>query len=459
MTPQELKNSIIRCAIQGKLVEQRSEEGTAKELLDKHNISFVTGHDSFDIPDTWCWVLLQDIATFLYGFPFNSEQFNDTRIGMPIIRIRDIINGYSKTYSDEECDERYRIKRGDMLIGMDGNFQVSFWNSEDGWLNQRVCKISTVDTILNQSFLFYYLPIVLAEINGTVSFSTVKHLSAKILNAMAIPVPPLAEQKRIVAKIEELLPLIDRYEEAWTKLEDFNKRFPGDMQRSILQMAIQGKLVEQHPEEGTGEELYKQIQAEKAKLIKAGKLKKEKPLPEITEDAIPFDIPDNWKWVPLGFLADINGGYAFKSIAYSPDGVRVVRISDFNENGFLDSKIVRHPYSAEYKPFLLEEKNILLCMTGGTVGKSYLVKKLNEIMMVNQRVATIKIKVAMPEYINYNILAPIIQAIIQHSKNSTNDNISMETIKTFPIPLPPLAEQKRIVAKIEEVLPLCEMLK
>ena len=109
-----------------------------------------------------------------------------------------------------------------------------------------------------------------------------------------LPLPPLAEQKRIVAKIEELLPYIDRYEQAWSRLEDFNRRFPVDMQKSILQMAIQGKLVEQRPEEGTGEELYQQIQQEKQRLIKAGTIKKEKPLPEITEDEIPFDIPESW---------------------------------------------------------------------------------------------------------------------------------------------------------------------
>ena len=119
---------------------------------------------------------------------------------------------------------------------------------------------------------------------------------------MLIPLPPLAEQKRIVAKIEELLPYLDRYEKAWNRLEDFNRRFPADMQKSILQMAIQGKLVEQRPEEGTGEELYRQIQAEKQALIKAGKIKKEKPLPEIAEDEVPFEIPEGWKWVRLGML-------------------------------------------------------------------------------------------------------------------------------------------------------------
>ena len=106
-----------------------------------------------------------------------------------------------------------------------------------------------------------------------------------------VPVPPFEEQHRIVAKIEEILPYIDQYDKAYTKLETFNKKFPEDMKKSILQMAMQGKLVEQRPEEGTADELYEQIVAEKAQLIKEGKIKKEKPLPEITEDEIPFEIP------------------------------------------------------------------------------------------------------------------------------------------------------------------------
>ena len=123
---------------------------------------------------------------------------------------------------------------------------------------------------------------------------------------MILPLPPLAEQKRIVAKLEDLLPLIDRYEKAWSRLEEFNRRFPADMQKSLLQMAIQGKLVEQRPEEGTGEELYRQIQAEKQKLICEGKIKKEKPLPEIAEDEVPFEIPESWKWVRVAQVVTLN---------------------------------------------------------------------------------------------------------------------------------------------------------
>ena len=138
-----------------------------------------------------------------------------------------------------------------------------------------------------------------------------------------------------MAKIEELLPYIDRYEQAWSKLEEFNKRFPVDMQKSILQMAIQGKLVEQRPEDGTGEELYQQIQAEKQALIKAGTIKKQKPLPEIEEDEILFDIPKTWKWIKLGDVVSVLGGKripAGRKLTTDNTGHKYIRVSDM-KNG------------------------------------------------------------------------------------------------------------------------------
>lgn len=246
-----------------------------------------------------------------------------------------------------------------------------------------------------------------------------------------------------------------------------------DLKNSILQLAVEGKLLSRkevaealETTEGpkTGAELLEQIKAQKARLIAEGKIKKDttkagasgRALAEITEDEIPFDIPENW--CRLGEICNVNGGYAFKSTGYTQTGVRVIRISDFNENGFVNTKTVYHPYFDELEPYILEKKNILLCMTGGTVGKSYFVTDLPEKMVVNQRVATIKILKCIEEYINIVILNPFVQKIINKSKNSTNDNISMDLIKSLPIPLPPLAEQKVIVAKIEELLPLCKKL-
>ena len=139
-----------------------------------------------------------------------------------------------------------------------------------------------------------------------------------------------------------------------------------DLKNSILQLAIQGKLVAQNENDEPAEILYAKIQAEKQKLIKDGKIKKDKPLPPISEDEIPFPIPPTWKWVRLGEIANINGGYAFKSTLYKDRGIRVIRISDFDEQGFKNDKIVRYEYSSELEQYLIENNNIIMAMTGGT---------------------------------------------------------------------------------------------
>ena len=184
-----------------------------------------------------------------------------------------------------------------------------------------------------------------------------------------------------------------------------------------------------------------------------------KELSEITEDEMPFDIPENWCWCRLGEISIFNGGYAFKSENYvsQTNGVRVLRISDFDENGIKEKNPVYYPYNSEMENYKLSVNDIIICMTGGTVGKSYLVKVLSEEMYVNQRVADIKCSGLVDvDYIYSVILSHHIQLSIQENKNSTNDNISAELIKKFLIPLPPLAEQKRIVAAIEKFMPLIE---
>ena len=162
--------------------------------------------------DTTEWIEenLGKIADFLYGFPFQANMFNEEKNGKPIIRIRNIVPSWTRTYSTEICDEKYLITKGDMLVGMDGNFNVRFWKGEDAYLNQRVCRITAHVGKLHQKYLYYYLPVYLQELEENVSRTTVGHLSDKHLRNMPIPLPPLAEQQRIVAKIEELFAEIDK---------------------------------------------------------------------------------------------------------------------------------------------------------------------------------------------------------------------------------------------------------
>ena len=299
---------------------------------------------------------------------------------------------------------------------------------------------------------------------GLINGIAVPKLNQENMNSILIPVPPLAEQKRIVAKIEELLPLIDRYEQAWNRLEDLNKRFPMDLQKSILQLAIQGKLVPQRPEEGTGEELYQQIQAEKQALIKAGKLKKEKPLPEITEEEIPFEIPESWKWIRLGAITElVTSGSRDWAQYYAESGDIFLRMGNLSRNSFnlrLDKiQHVRLPENAEGQRTALQAGDLLFSITGevGTLG---LIPEDFSKAYINQHTAMIRFLSSIRNrYVPYLLLTDYAHKYYNGNQHGIKNSFRLDTILLMPIPFPPLSEQKRIIAMLEKLLPLCERMK
>ena len=287
------------------------------------------------------------------------------------------------------------------------------------------------------------------------------HISNEKLSSILLPLPPLAEQKRIVAKIEELLPLVERYEKAWSKLKDFNKRFPVDMQKSLLQMAIQGKLVDQRPEEGTGEELYRQIQAEKQRLIKSGKIKKEKPLPAITEAEIPFDIPDSWKWVRLQNIVSVLGDGIHGTPVFDEAGEYYFVNGNNLVNGSIVVKVDTKKVSAgEYDKYKkpLDENSILISING-TIGNYAFYA--GEPIILGKSACYFSVLIGVDKKYILHLLNTkfFTDYAVKEATQTTIKNVSLKAMRMFPIPLPPLAEQKRIVAKLEELLPLCERLK
>ena len=291
------------------------------------------------------------------------------------------------------------------------------------------------------------------QIKSNSGGTTVGTLTMVRMVEYLMPLPPLDEQKRIVAKIEELLPMIDRYEQAWSKLEEFNKRFPVDMQKSILQMAIQGKLVPQLPEEGTGEELFQRIQAEKQALIKSDKIKKEKPLPEIAEDEVPFDIPESWKWVRWGDLSQ-SIQYGYNAPAQEKGRIKMVRISDIQDGKVLWDTV---PYcdikEDEIPTYMLGANDILFARTGGTVGKSYLVKEVpEEAIYAGYLIRTQYSSLLCPEYMKYFMESSLYWKQLQNGTIATaQPNCNGKTLGKMLLPIPPLAEQERIVNKINEI--------
>lgn len=425
----------------------------------------------FEIPESWKWVRVGEIFAHNTGKAMNSSAKKVDKPGR-IKRFITTSNLYWNSFdfssvkemffSDDEL-ERCTVTKGDLLMCEGGAYygRTAIWNYDyDICFQNHVHRLRPYKAIELRFFynLFYfYKSMNMMNAKGT----AMPGLSSQTLHQMVVPLPSLAEQKRIVAKIEELLPLVDRYAAAYEKLEQFNAKFPEDMKKSILQYAIQGKLVEQRAEEGTGEELYQQIQTEKQHLIAEKKIKKEKPLAEISEDEIPFDIPESWKWVRWGNLS-FSIQYGYNAPAKQAGRIKMVRISDIQNGKVIwDSVPFCDIRDEDLSTYLLAENDILFARTGGTVGKSYIVKEIpEEAIYAGYLIRTRYSDMLCPEYLYYFMQTHLYWIQLRNGTIATaQPNCNGQTLSKMILPLPPLAEQKRIVAKIEELLPLCERLK
>ena len=493
MNAQDLKNSILQLAVQGKLVEQRAEEGTARELLEQIKLEKeqlikdkkikkskplpeITEEEiPFEIPESWEWVRLGELGEIIGGGTpkTSTPEFWDGDIAwLTPADMKNIKGKYASagarnlTQLGLNKSSARLMPAGTVLYS--SRAPIGYIAIAENYISTNQGFKSLVPVNIEISDYIYYC--LISRTNNIVSRAsgtTFKEISGTEFGLTVVPIPPIEEQHRIVVKIEEILPYIDQYDKAYTKLESFNKKFPEDMKKSILQMAMQGKLVEQRPEEGTADELYEQIVAEKAKLIKEGKIKKEKPLPEITEDEIPFEIPSSWRWVRLGEITILQNGD--RSSKYPVE-------SDYVENGipFFGAKDMGEKYlSYDNVRYISQEKfNALgngklkdedfVCLLRGSVGKVAIFKSdetHDTGFICAQMVILSSICKDSVEYLYSVLKSPYYFEIIKLKTTGTAvKQLPAKELGNVIMPLPPLEEQKRIVAKIEELLPYCNQL-
>ena len=484
MTPQELKNSILQLAIQGKLVPQRPEEGNAEELYkqiqaekqklikegkikkEKPLPAITDDEKPFEIPESWKWVRLKEIV-YNHGQITPLTKFSYIDIGS-IDNIKNRLNNDDNILEPKNAPSRARkiVKIGDILYStvrpylhniciIDRNFKYVPIASTG------FAVMSCYSGVYNK-YLFHYLlsPAFDSYANNNKNSKGVAYpaINDTRLYVGIVPLPPLAEQKRIVAKIEELLPYVERYETAYNKLQQLNNRFPDDLQKSVLQLAIQGRLVPQCAKEGNAEELYKQIQAEKQKLIKEGKIKKEKLLPPITDDEKPFEIPDSWKWVRLGEIGFTQTGNTPSKTCVEYFGTDI----PFINPGDITNNIINYSnkgLSTKGKSVArtCDKNTILQVCIGGSIGKSAIVDRE---VTFNQQINSIYPILVYHNYLHKVISSAFFISIMKEKAGGTaTPIINRSTWNTLLVSLPPLAEQKRIVTKLEEILPLCNKLK
>jgi type I restriction enzyme S subunit len=506
-----LRRFILDLAVRGKLVPQDPQDEPASELLKriaKEKARLVKAGKfrepnsairikrealGFSPPEHWGWASLIEIARPSYGFAFSSDRFNTAKRGMPLIRIRDISSTDTEAYFEGEYDPAYLVTAGDYLVGMDGDFKLRRWGGGSGLLNQRVMRINDWRCGINPEFVKLPLQSILDQLHGQTSLTTVKHLSAKQVNGIDIPLPPLAEQHRIVAKVDELMALCDQLEAARQERESRRDRlavarlarlnapdpetFQSDarftlnalpaltsrpnqikqLRQTILNLAVRGKLVPQDPQDEPASELLKRIIREKTRSIG-----RNKSLPEIQDSEKAFDMPAGWCWLRMGNVFSIRTGFAFKSSTYTETGTLIFRVTNFDRDGKFDlSNAVFFPtekIDSKISGFSMKSGEIIMVMVGGTIGKTTVVDETILPALLNQNMWRIRsFGGILPSKFEYLLIKNINQSI-QGLTQSTHGHFAMSDYEKRVFALPPLAEQHRIVAKVEELMALCERL-
>lgn len=488
MTAQELKNSILQLAVQGKLVPQDKNDEPTSELLKRiqvekaklikegkikkeKNLPPIAEEElPFDIPESWEWLKLGEIVQIISGTSYKSHDV--VKDGLRILRGGNLQNTQVKYAEDDVflpitfLDEEKTIKENDILIVASTGSKTVI--GKPGFIFQTDPKtqigafLRIVRPISN--LIAPYIRVIFSSeyyrnhIRNQVQGMNINNVKEEHLSEFLIPFPPLAEQQRIVDKIEELLPLVEEYGKAETRLKELNADFPDMLRKSILQQAVQGKLTERNPEDEPASELLQRIQAEKAQLIKDGKLKKEKPLPPITEEEIPFDIPDTWEWVRLGDLGETQTGttpstknkdFFGKDIPFiKPADIYFSRINYENEGlSVLGSKQSR----------IIKSNSVMMVCIGGSIGKAYYNEKD---VCCNQQINTITPLYCDVKYIWLTMSSSYFYKFLCEKATGTAMPIINKNLwSSILLPIPPLEEQNRIVARVEELLALCDQLK
>lgn len=500
MTAQDLKNSILQLAVQGKLVSQDPSDEPTSELLErikryretaikkgtlsidkKHTADPILENDiPYDLPNSWKWVRFADIVTFNSGkTPARQETTNWSNGVCPWVSIADMVaDGITvdtkEMVSEKAISESFSGKIspvGTMIMSFKltiGKMSILGINAVH---NEAIISIfptvESKDEDVIKAYLFKILPLI-AITGDSKNAVKGKTLNATSISNLMIPLPPLAEQERIVAKIEELLSLVENYGEAEERLKVLNAEFPDKLRKSILQQAVQGKLTECDPADEPASELLKRIRAEKTKLIAEGKVYREKELKSISYDEIPFDIPDEWEWCKLGELTRLitkGSSPSWQGVSYTTEEKGILFVTSENvgvESMLLEKrKYVETKFNDMHPSSILQKGDLLTNIVGASIGRTALFDEEIENANINQAVCIIRlVNNCLTDYLlMYLNSATAIQIMTNKSVDSARANLSLTSVTNLMVPLPPLAEQKRIVARVEELFAVCDGLK
>lgn len=462
-----LRKKVIDLAIQGKLTEQLPSDGDAETLYaqildhksqlikegkikkDKALPDIAADEIPFEVPKNWKWVRIGEISAIVSkGTTPRGGNVAYLDSGIGFLRVENLV-GYDKIdksslkYIDEETHngflKRSILEAGDILISIAGTLGRTGLVREDDLplnTNQAIAFIRLVNkSKVDGEYIAYILNAltVQKELGNRKVAMAIPNLSLEVISKAIIPLPPLEEQKRIVDVLRHSFVILD-------EIDSLQAKYSNDLavlKSKIIDAGIQGKLTEQLPEDGDAETLYTQIQEEKEKLIKEGKIKKEKPLADITADEIPFEIPKNWKWVRIGQVFSLQAGKNKVSADIHSEPDEKYKYPCYGGNGlrgYVDESNV-------------SGKHILIGRQGALCGNINIAE--NDFWATEHAVVVYKFANIVVDCYEYMFRALNLN---QYATSVAQPGLSVGNIEKVLIPLPPIAEQKRIAKKIEELM-------
>lgn len=457
------KICILSVAFKGALCNCEDQHAQSAEIADIHrkNKKYVPVDDDeklIDAPEHWVWTRL-GYVTGNHGQTTPTETFSYIDVGTMDNKNQRLPN-HENLVEAKDAPSRAKkiVEKGDVLYSTVRPYLHNICIVDKDFTKKPIastafCVMAANKKVLNNKFLFYWL--LTAEFdrfsNGNPSKGTLyPAIGEKDLLNGVIPLPPLKEQEEIVKIIEDAFNALEQLEVAQLKYASDLEILKG----KLIDAGIRGKLTEQLHEDGDAEDLYNQIQDEKKRLIKEGKIKKGKTIPKITEKEIPFEIPGNWKWVRWGELSN-SIQYGYNAPAKSEGSIKMVRISDIHDN---EVDWERVPYcdieDNEIESYQLRENDILFARTGGTVGKSYIVQDICEkAVFAGYLIRSSYSMKLYPMYIKFFMESSLYWKQLYNGTIATaQPNCNGKTLSKMVLPLPPAKEQKRIVERLEALM-------
>ena len=453
------------------------------EKIGKNDPVCIADEVPFEIPESWEWVKLKDIVikevkrgkSPTYANSGNvlvfAQKCNTKAGSIDLSLAKHLDLKVFTKYPDEEY-----MQDNDIVVNSTGNGtlgRIGVFRDSDRIDDCIIVPDSHVTTVrvnaaLISDYIYYALTYYQPYLEKNCSGSTNQtELKPAVIANLFIPVPPYAEQRRIVQKLSDVLPLVMVYNDKETALETYNNDFPSQLKKSILQYAVQGKLVPQDPADEPASVLLERIRAEKEQLIKFGKIKRDKHesvifrrdnsyyervdgIERCIDDEMPFEIPESWRWTRWGTVAT-SIQYGYNAPAKQCGRIRMVRISDIHENLVTWTTV---PFcdidELDISTYLLQPNDILFARTGGTVGKSFLVRDVPyEAIYAGYLIRTRYSALLCPQYLKYFMESPLYWQQLKTGTTATaQPNCNGQTLSNMLLPLPPAKEQYRIVEKI-----------